>query len=97
MKSTTHQWRVEDLADGHAVGPLYPKMPANVIKSRALARAGKITGKEHGEKVLAAIREMQRRELLGPEKRHPCPCASGTWLSDGDAILREVNRQNRRI
>ena len=50
----------------------------------------------YGQAVLSAIRALQARELARELPTHPCPCASGTWESDGQAILRAVRAQNRR-
>lgn len=50
----------------------------------------------YGRAVLAAIRALQARELARELPTHPCPCASGVWDSDGNAILRAVRMQNRR-
>lgn len=50
----------------------------------------------YGAAVLSAIRALQARELARELPTHPCPCASGTWESDGQAILRAVRAQNRR-
>jgi len=50
---------------------------------------------EYGRAVLAAVRALQARELTR-DKPHPCPCASRTWSSDGQEILRAVRQQNRR-
>ena len=50
----------------------------------------------YGQAVLSAIRALQARELARELPSHPCPCASGVWDSDGQAILRAVRAQNRR-
>jgi hypothetical protein len=50
----------------------------------------------YGQAVLSAVRALQRRELTRVLPSHPCPCASGTWASDGQEILRAVRAQNRR-
>jgi hypothetical protein len=50
----------------------------------------------YGQAVLSAIRALQARELARELPTHPCPCASGVWESDGQAILRAVRAQNRR-
>jgi hypothetical protein len=50
----------------------------------------------YGQAVMAAIRALQARELARELPTHPCPCASGVWASDGQAILRAVRAQNRR-
>jgi hypothetical protein len=50
----------------------------------------------YGQAVLSAIRALQARELARALPSHPCPCASGTWASDGQEILRAVRAQNRR-
>ena len=50
----------------------------------------------YGQAVMGAIRALQTRELARELPSHPCPCASGTWASDGQEILRAVRAQNRR-
>ena len=50
----------------------------------------------YGQAVLSAVRALQARELARVLPTHPCPCASGTWASDGQEILRAVRAQNRR-
>jgi hypothetical protein len=50
---------------------------------------------EYGRAVLAAMRALNARALTRA-KPHPCPCASGVWDSDGEAILAAVGRQNGR-
>lgn len=50
----------------------------------------------YGAAVLSAIRALQARELARELPTHPCPCASGTWESDGAKILAAVRAQNRR-
>jgi len=50
----------------------------------------------YGQAVLSAIRALQARELARELPTHSCPCASGVWESDGQAILRAVRAQNRR-
>ena len=51
----------------------------------------------YGQAVMAAVRALQARELARVLPSHPCPCASGVWESDGQAILRAVRAQNRRV
>lgn len=79
---------MRDIPNGQ-FGPLYPELPS-VKKYR---RAGKITT-EYGEAVLKAIRTLNTtaatRPLSGPSH---CPCASGTWHSDGRKILKAMRDQ----
>jgi hypothetical protein len=50
----------------------------------------------YGDAVCEAMRELQRRELLAQTRGaiDTCPCASGTWHSDGAAILKAVRQQH---
>jgi hypothetical protein len=80
----------------HKDGPQYPHL-AGLDRYRRDPAADRHA---YGQAVLAAIRALQRRELARELARelptHPCPCASGTWASDGQEILRAVRAQNRR-
>jgi len=76
----------------HKDGPQYPTL-AGLDRYR---RAPDADRRAYGQAVLAAIRALQARELARELPSHPCPCASGTWESDGHAILRAVRAQNRR-
>jgi len=70
----------------------YPKL-AGLDRYR---RAPDPDRRAYGQAVMAAIRALQARELARVLPSHPCPCASGVWESDGQAILRAVRAQNRR-
>jgi hypothetical protein len=75
-----------------ALYPGYPALPG-LDKYR---RATDPDRHAYGQAVMAAVRALQRRELAREAPPHPCPCASGTWESDGQAILAAVRQQNRR-
>lgn len=74
-----------------ALYPGYPALPG-LDKYRRDADPDR---RAYGQAVLAAVRALQRRELARETPSHRCPCASGTWESDGHAILAAVRRQNR--
>ena len=76
----------------HKDGPQYPHL-AGLDRYRRNPDADR---RAYGQAVLSAIRALQRRELQRAAPSHPCPCASGVWESDGQAILRAVRAQNRR-
>ena len=76
----------------HKDGPQYPHL-AGLDRYR---RAPDADPRTYGAAVLSAIRTLQTRELARVLPSHPCPCASGVWESDGQAILRAVRAQNRR-
>lgn len=76
----------------HKDGPQYPHL-AGLDRYR---RAPDPDRRAYGQAVLSAIRALQARELARELPTHPCPCASGVWESDGQAILRAVRAQNRR-
>lgn len=82
--------RKTTVADYH--GPAYPKL-AGLDRYR---RDPDPDRHAYGRAVLAAIRALQRRELMRELPTHPCPCASGVWDSDGRKILAAVRAQNRR-
>jgi hypothetical protein len=55
--------------------------------------------KVYGMAVLAKFKALQAAELesyclKGRAAKSPCPCASGTWESDGYAILKAVLKQS---
>ena len=72
--------------------PLYPKL----VGLDRYRRAPDPDRRAYGAAVLSAIRALQARELARELPTHPCPCASGGWESDGQAILRAVRAQHRR-
>jgi hypothetical protein len=76
----------------HKDGPQYPKL-AGLDRYR---RDPNVDRHAYGQAVLSAIRALQARELARELPSHPCPCASGTWESDGRKILAAVRQQNRR-
>lgn len=72
--------------------PLYPSIPA-AAKFRRDPNANMYA---YGETVLHAIRQMQRQTLSRASTYvAPCPCASGTWESDGHKILEAIRKQHR--
>jgi hypothetical protein len=84
--------RKKSIADPHADQKPYPHL-TGLDRYRRDPDADRHA---YGQAVLAAIRALQRRELARELPSHPCPCASGTWASDGQEILRAVRAQNRR-
>jgi hypothetical protein len=87
------QIRTQDAMDGfYADHKVYPKL-AGLDRYR---RAPDPDRRAYGQAVLSAIRALQARELARKLPSHGCPCASGTWASDGQEILRAVRQQNRR-
>jgi hypothetical protein len=74
-----------------AINPDYPAL-TGLDKYR---RAANPDRQAYGRAVMAAVRALQRRELARETPSHACPCASGSWESDGHAILAAVRRQNR--
>jgi len=75
-----------------AINPDYPHL-LGLDKYRCAADPDR---QAYGRAVMAAVRALQKRELARETPPHPCPCASGTWESDGQAILAAVRQQNRR-
>jgi hypothetical protein len=78
-------------------GPPYPNLGPSVAKFRNKPDADP---KAYGQAVRAAIRSLQRQELLRAgkyfsENRRP-NCASGTAHTSGKAILKAVREQNQR-
>jgi hypothetical protein len=84
--------RKKTIADPHGDQKPYPHF-AGLDRYRRNPAADRHA---YGQAVLSAIRALQARELARELPTHPCPCASGTWESDGHAILRAVRAQNRR-
>jgi hypothetical protein len=84
--------RKKSIADPHADQKSYPTL-AGLDRYRRNPDADR---RAYGAAVLSAIRALQARELARELPSHPCPCASGVWASDGQAILRAVRAQNRR-
>lgn len=82
-------------------GPDYPReLGAAVAKFRAKARGGlsdlsREERRAYGAAVEKAILAKQKAEFMraSVEPGHRCPCASGTWHSDGAAIHEAVRRQ----
>jgi hypothetical protein len=80
-------------------GPAYPKALPGVDRyRRAAARAGGVANmsaeerRAYGRAVLDAINGLHKPKA----KPQPCPCASGTWHSDGRTILDAVRRATQR-
>ena len=84
--------RKKTIADPHADQKPYPKL-AGLDRYRRNPDADR---RAYGQAVMAAVRALQARELARVPPSHFCPCASGVWESDGQAILRAVRAQNRR-
>lgn len=84
--------RKKTIADPHGDQKSYPHL-TGLDRYRRDPDADR---RAYGAAVLSAIRALQARELARELPTHPCPCASGTWESDGQAILRAVRAQNRR-
>lgn len=74
-------------------GPAYPKTIPGTEKYRRNARAGMCNAGEYGEAVLAGIRKMQAQALARETTIPSSSSASGTYLSDGEAILKAVRGQ----
>ena len=77
-------------------GPIYPSL-TGMNKYRngpSLSERSIEDVREYGRAVHAKVNRMN--ELQG-KKAPPikCPCAGGTWESDGAKILEAVRRQNR--
>lgn len=77
--------------------PSYPKFGATVAKYRQLPRTPENI-KAHAEALFAQLRSIQRAEWKASLKAEPeagdSPCASGTALSDGEAICKAVRRKH---
>jgi len=72
-------------------GPDYPKFGTRIARLR---KSG--DRREHGEAVLAAIRQMQRSALQRELPTIGTNCASGTVHREGKAILKAVRQQHER-
>lgn len=82
-----------------AFGPTYPNLGEKVAKLR---RASDRPTREHGLAVLDAIGALNRQAATRAAPSHHCPCASGTWHSDGHKILaamrsRQIEQAHRDI
>lgn len=64
-------------------------------KSGGVAKLEKAERHAYGEAVEKAILAKQRSDLQRELPGHACLCASGTWHSDGAAIIRAVQAQQR--
>jgi hypothetical protein len=81
----------------NVANPVYPGLNASVAKWRRLAMGRKLTDGEtelYGRAVLDAIGALNRSRLAREIPTHKSPCASGSWASDGKAILKAVRAQN---
>lgn len=76
--------------------PAYPKFGTTVAKYRKLPRTPENI-KAHAEALFAQLATFQKAEFRAKaaEPMRACPCASGTWHTDGNKILKAVNAQNR--
>lgn len=76
--------------------PNYPKFGATVAKYRKLPPTPENIA-AHAAALFAQLATFQRAEFQASaaEPGRACPCASGTWHTDGRAILKAVNTQNR--
>lgn len=77
-----------------ADAPAYPKFGATVAKLRKLPRTPENVRK-HFDALMAQLATMHRRHADSDAVKPRCPCASGTWHTDGHKILAAVNAQNR--
>ena len=76
--------------------PAYPKFGATVAKLRKLPRTPENI-KKHFDALMSQLATMNRRAVMSDATAtSPCPCASGTWHSDGDKILAAISDQHRR-
>lgn len=69
--------------------PFYPALPT-VAKWRRKPDLTPEQRREYGEAVHRAIRALQRSALMRTIASTGCPCASGTFKSDGREILAHV-------
>lgn len=80
-----------------ATTPDYPKFGANVAKYRKLPATPENV-KAHFAALMSQLRTIQRNEfkadIVEPERKSPC--ISGTWLSDGNAIMAAIRAQHIR-
>lgn len=76
--------------------PSYPKFGATVAKYRRLPRTPENV-KAHADALFAQLRSIQHAEWKRSLKAEPddprAPCLSGTWHSDGKAILAAIRQQ----
>lgn len=77
--------------------PAYPKFGATVAKYRKLPRTPENIA-AHAAAMFSQLATFQAQEFkkgtIEPGLES-CPCASGTWHTDGKKILAAVNAQNR--
>lgn len=100
VKRGSWRQREEDRKTGQ-FGPYYDLAGAGLDKHRRAARNGlaelsAADRRAYAEAVEKVVLAKQRSSLLGagtPVSR--CPCASGTWLSDGAEISAAVRAQHR--
>lgn len=83
-------------------GPQYPALPGAAKYRRLASKAGSVAEMDaadreaYGQSVLTGVLELQQRECARViSTNYPCPCASGTYHSDGEKILAAVRSQNR--
>lgn len=74
--------------------PEYPSLGAGVAKSRAAAGRDRSKLAEHGEKVLEAIRGLQRQALQRELPSFQSGSASRSWANTGESVLEAVRRQH---
>lgn len=77
--------------------PNYPKFGATVAKYRKLPPTAENV-KAHAEALFSQLATFRRQEFQRTAYEEPgraCPCASGTWHTEGKKILAAVNSQNR--
>lgn len=76
--------------------PKYPKFATGVTKWHKLPRTPENIA-AHAKALFGALTTLQRAKFKRgtTEPEHRAPCASGTWHSDGKAILKAVNAQNK--
>jgi hypothetical protein len=76
--------------------PKYPKFGVTVAKYRKLPRTPENVA-AHAQVLFAQLATLQRAEFQAKavEPTRACPCASGTWHTDGEKILKAINAQNR--
>ena len=76
-------------------GPTYPKLDGLAKHRNKATQAGGVAAmapearRAYGLAVLSALAALNKPKT----PPHSCPCASGTWHSDGKAILKAVNQQ----
>ena len=73
-------------------GPVYPALPS-VAKFRRMRDP---CPKAYGQAVRAAVRTLQRQELMrAAPSTHKSPSASGTWHTSGPKIRKAIREQHR--